>query len=272
MVTRKSLLKMAVDAAILVLMLSLISYPLTRGLWRHAMMGCSFAALFLVHQSLNLWWFKGLAEGPWKLRRFVHSAVSLALVANVLVLVTSAVLLAGEVFSFAAFPMTNWARSLHVTATAWAIVLASFHLGMHGEGFWQWYKAHFGAYRYCFFFVVMVVGVVNLIESGMIWDLLHEDEMPMLPETLWEFVGIRLSVVVLFCIAGRLVTELLQAQARRARKRNRPNRAGPSTQSSRTQDDAQVLAGFNSNRPAVELVEATLTDYLQQRNDLPKEA
>lgn len=220
MPTRKAILKMAVDAAILALMLCLISYPLIRGLWRHAMMGCSFAVLFILHQFLNGWWYKALREGRWNLRRTVQTFVSLLLVADVLVLVTSAVLLAGEVFSFAAFPMTNWARSLHVTATAWALVLASFHLGMHGEGFWKWYGSAFGVYKYCSMLVVMLIGVVCFYQSEMIWDLLHEDVMKLLPETFWEFTGQRLGVVALFCTAGRFLTEALQAISRSRRQKN----------------------------------------------------
>ncbi len=223
--TRKSILKMLVDAGILALMLGLISYPLTRGLWRHGMMGCGFASLVLIHQALNGWWYRGLREGRWTLRRFVQSAVSLILVADVIVLVTSAVLLAGEVFSFARFPMTNWARSLHVTATAWALVLASLHLGMHGDAFWQRFRTLFGVYARCFMFTGMLIGAACFVQSEMIWDLMHEDEMKLLPETFYEFTGQRLGIVMLFCIAGRFLTQWLQARSRRLRAGRR--RAAP---------------------------------------------
>lgn len=230
--TRKSIFKMLVDAGILALMLCLISYPLIRGLWRHAMMGCGFAALFVVHQLVNGWWYRGLQDGRWTLKRAVQTFVSLLLVADVLVLVTSAVLLAGEVFSFARFPMTNWARSLHVTTTAWALVLASVHLGMHGDALWQKFRALFGVYTYCFMFVGTLIGAACFVQSDMIWDLLHEDEMKLLPETFIEFTGQRLGVVMLFCLIGRFVMQALQARSRRLRAGSRkPPAAAPARKS-----------------------------------------
>ena len=59
------------------------------------------------------------------------------------------------------------------------------------------------------------IGAVMFVESEMIGDLLYEEEMKLLPETLWEFVAQRLSVVMLFCVIGRAVSEMLQIVARK---------------------------------------------------------
>ena len=59
------------------------------------------------------------------------------------------------------------------------------------------------------------------VESEMIWDLLYEEEMKLLPETLCEFVVQRLSVVMLFCVIGRSVSEMLQILARKKREHMR---------------------------------------------------
>ncbi len=225
--TPQNIVKMTVDAAILCLMLGLISYPLIHGLWRHAMMGCAFASFFIVHQTLNLWWYRGLWQERWTLRKAVLAFVDFLLIADVLVLITSAVLLAGEVFSFAAFPMTNWARRLHVCTTAWAFVLVGLHLGFHGKNFWKRFKEELSPYGFCAMSVMGAIGAVMFVESEMIWDLLYEEEMKLLPETLWEFVGQRLSVVMLFCVIGRSVSEMLQifARQKREQKREKPQKA-----------------------------------------------
>ena len=215
--TAKNISKLTVDAAILCLMLGLISYPLIQGLWRHAMMGCAFVCFFVVHQLLNFWWYRGLCLKRWTLRKAFLSVVDFLLIADVLVLVISAVLLAGEVFSFAAFPMTNWARRLHVCTTAWALVLVGLHLGFHGKTFWKRFKEWLQPYGFCAMSAMAAIGIVMFFESEMIWDILYEEEMKLLPETLWEFIFQRLSVVVLFCIVGRSLSELLQFAAKKKR-------------------------------------------------------
>ena len=219
--TAKNIVKILVDAAILCLMLGLISYPLIQGLWRHAMMGCAFACFFAVHQLLNRWWYQALWQERWTLRKAVWAFVDFLLIADVLVLITSAVLLAGEVFSFAAFPMTNWARRLHVCTTAWAFVLVGLHLGFHGKKFWKRFKEELSPYGFCAMSVMAAIGAVMFVESEMIWDLLYEEEMKLLPETLCEFVVQRLSVVMLFCVIGRSVSEMLQILARKKREHMR---------------------------------------------------
>ncbi len=227
--TRRALAKIVIDAAILTLMLCLISYPLIRGLWRHAMMGCAFATCFVIHQAFNAWWYRSLATGRWNARRVILTALDFILIADVVVLVTSAVLLAGEVFSFAAFPMTNWARSLHVTATAWALVLASVHLGFHGEAFWKKFKETLGVFWPCAMSCIIGIGAVSFVHTEMIWDLLHEDEMKLLPETFVEFTAQRLGVVMLFATLGRCVVELLQLFGRRKRSQRGLRPRAPQT-------------------------------------------
>ena len=129
--------KIAVDAAMFGLMLCLMSYPMTRGLLRHGVCGVSFLALLLVHQALNLDWYRALFRGRWNARRVLLTAANAALLMSSAALIASSLAMAGEVFPFAPFPMAWWGRGLHTAATAWSFVLVSFHLGLHGQSFWN---------------------------------------------------------------------------------------------------------------------------------------
>ena len=115
----------------------MMSYPVTRGLLRHGICGCIAIALFLVHHLLNLGWHRSLLRGRWSARRILLSAADILLVAVVCALIASSLVMAGDVFPFAPFPMPWWGRDLHGAATAWCFVLSSFHLGLHGHGFWS---------------------------------------------------------------------------------------------------------------------------------------
>lgn len=135
--TKCRAVKLAMDIALYGLMLALMSYPLTRGLLRHGVCGAAFVMLLLVHQALNLGWYRTLLRGRWSARRVLLTGTDALLLLSSAALIVSSLAMAGEVFSFAPFPMAWWGRELHMAATAWTFVLASFHLGLHGHGLWN---------------------------------------------------------------------------------------------------------------------------------------
>ena len=124
-------LKIAVDAAMFGLMLALLSYPVTRGLLRHGVLGMAFTGLVLVHHWLNRSWYASLFRGRWSRERMLLAATDTCLLLATTGLFASSLVRAGEVFSFAPFAMPWWGRELHMGATAWIYALSCVHLGLH---------------------------------------------------------------------------------------------------------------------------------------------
>lgn len=127
----KRYLRLIVDAAMFGLMLALLSYPLTRGLLPHGVMGMAFTGLVLFHHGLNLAWYKSLFRGRWTGERVLVTITDTGLLFATIALVASSLVMAGEVFSFAPFAMPWWGRGLHMGATAWIYALSCVHLGLH---------------------------------------------------------------------------------------------------------------------------------------------
>ncbi|MBP3729844.1 MAG: DUF4405 domain-containing protein [Mailhella sp.] len=142
--TRRRALSLTVDAAMAILMLWLMSYPVTRGLLRHGVCGVSLAALIIFHHLLNLPWYRALPRGRWKAPRVLTAASDMALFAAFAALTASSLVMAGDVFSFVPFAMPWWGRDLHSFSTAWLFALSFFHLGLHGSGFWNGLRAILG--------------------------------------------------------------------------------------------------------------------------------
>ncbi len=202
MISRRAL-KMAVDAAMYGLMLALMSYPLTRGLMRHGLCGAAFLALLIVHQLLNLNWYRSLFRGGWNARRILLALADMFLLLSGAALVVSALAMAGEVFSFAPFPMPWWGRDLHNSAAAWTFALASFHLGLHGQSFWsRLYQRSGRAWPVCALAAVLA-GSVLFVQSGLWNDMLMtgapKNSLVSLPFFLVHYLGITLG----FCLLAR---------------------------------------------------------------------
>lgn len=204
MTTRKAT-RIAVDAAMAGLMLYLASYPLTRGLLRHGACGCLLVGLFLCHHLLNAGWYRALGRGRWGARRILSTATATLLLAASLALVASGLAMAGEVFPFLPFPMAYWGRDLHTTATAWCFVLASFHLGLHGQWLWDRARRLLGRAWPLPAAALMAHGMYALASSGLAGDLLYLGEPKVPPGSLPMFFVRYLGIGLAFCLLGRLL-------------------------------------------------------------------
>ena len=94
-------------------------------------MGMAFTGLVLLHHCLNLAWHKSLFRGRWTEERVLVVITDTGLLFATIALVTSSLVMAGEVFSLAPFAMLWWSRELHMGATTWIYALSCVHLGLH---------------------------------------------------------------------------------------------------------------------------------------------
>lgn len=141
----KKNLEASLDIIMACLLLFLLSYPLTRGLWRHGVSGLVLIALFLLHHGLNPRWYGNFFKRRLSLKGALIHSFDILLFIDFLAVFLSSLLLFGEIFAFAPFPMVWWARSLHNCATAWLFILASIHVGFHWRTPWNRGRAKFGA-------------------------------------------------------------------------------------------------------------------------------
>lgn len=196
--------KIAVDTAMFGLMLCLMSYPMTRGLMRHGVCGVSFLTLLLIHQALNLGWYRALFRGRWNARRALLTAANAALLISSAALIASSLAMAGEVFPFASFPMTFWGRALHTAATGWSFALVSFHLGLHGQWFWNGIWRFWGRAWPVAALALLLTGCIAFMESGLWRDMLLLGEPKTHPASLPAFLTQCLGVTLFFCLLAQL--------------------------------------------------------------------
>lgn len=195
--------KIAVDTAMFGLMLCLMSYPMTRGLLRHGVYGAAFVGLLFIHQALNLGWYRALFRG--NARRALLTAANAALLVSSAALIASSLAMAGEVFPFVPFPMTFWGRGLHTAAAAWSFALVSFHLGLHGQSFWNRIRRAFGRAWPAAALVLLFVGGFAFMESGLWSDMLLLGEPKTRPANLPVFLAHYLGMTLFFCLSAQLL-------------------------------------------------------------------
>lgn len=123
--------KLAVDFLMTVLLVALMSYPVT-GQLAHEWVGAGMLLLFIAHHILNRHWFKTLGKGRYNGLRVLQTAVDVLLLADMLALMFSGIRLSRYVFAFLPGPgSAATARRLHMLASYWGLVLMGLHLGLH---------------------------------------------------------------------------------------------------------------------------------------------
>lgn len=123
--------KIIIDAALTIFMLLSMGYHLTDNS-THEWLGTIFIALFLIHQIVNIRWYKNLNKGKYLKPRIILTTINFLLLFSVIITALSGICMSREVFFF--LPRTShlmFFQHIHMSATTWLFVLASCHLGIH---------------------------------------------------------------------------------------------------------------------------------------------
>lgn len=99
----------------------------------HEHLGTVMFGIFAAHHILNAAWWKHLLRGRYTPLRIFGTAVNLALAIIMLALPISGMILSRHVFRFLHLGGAAAARTIHLLASYWGLVLMSVHAGMHGS-------------------------------------------------------------------------------------------------------------------------------------------
>lgn len=200
----KKYLKIIVDVLMLMLFLYLMSYHAGRGLLLHALLGITLFVLFVLHQLLNLNWYRSLFHGKFGFRRILLTASDTLLLCTVLLMMISSVMLSSAVFSFSSISGDFFWTQAHYFSTAWGFLLMAFHLGIHTHGYLRKVeeKLKETSFEYvCWLFemILLAAGTYGFIKSGLWSDMVLKPQSttPMAPAVFYTvYVGIIAAVCI----------------------------------------------------------------------------
>lgn len=109
----------------------LMAYSLL-GETAHEWLGIMMSALFILHHILNRKWYGGLCKGRYSAVRILGAVTDLFLLADMIALPVSGVMMSRHLFTFLKVDAgMALARTVHLLASYWGLVLMSFHAGLH---------------------------------------------------------------------------------------------------------------------------------------------
>ena len=213
--------RMAVDCSMAILLPLLMAYSLL-GEIAHEWLGIAMSALFILHHVLNRKWYGGLCKGRYSAVRLLGTVTDLLLLADMIALPVSGIMMSRHVFTFLnAGSGMALARTVHLLASYWGLVLMSFHAGLHGGVVMAMLRkrangksaARTMALR-AFTILLGVWGIFAFLrrEIGSYLFLRNQFVFFDFNQPLLFFVADYIAVMVLFAMAGHYSAKLLKRQ------------------------------------------------------------
>lgn len=128
---KKFIFKMILDALMTIALFFTFGFQFW-GENLHEVFGTLMILMFILHQVLNLNWYKNLFNGKYTALRITGTVLNILLLADFFILAYSGIAMSRYVFA----PLNlEWnvalSRRLHILGSYWGFVLMSAHLGLH---------------------------------------------------------------------------------------------------------------------------------------------
>ena len=165
--------RIILDIAMTILFVALMGYYVSDNKV-HEILGTITFVLFIIHNILNIKWYKGIFKGKHSFQRTFHIIINLLLFISMLGMMISGIMISANVFDFLNIPTTMFGRRLHMISTAWGFVLMSIHVGLHITGFMNKLNAKMknSTFEYVYYFILLLIagfGIYSFINLKM-WE------------------------------------------------------------------------------------------------------
>lgn len=124
-------IKIIVDLIMMAILLLLMPYELISEK-AHELLGVCMLIVIIVHNLLNLQWYRSLWKGRYSATRWLCTIVNLLMFLAMAAMPISGVMIAKHIFPFLhLYSGTSTIRTVHLMLSHWVYVLTGVHLGFH---------------------------------------------------------------------------------------------------------------------------------------------
>lgn len=142
----------------------------------HEILGVITFVLFIIHNILNIKWYKSIFKGKHNFQRTFHIIINLLLFLAMLGMMISGIMISTDVFDFLNIRTTMFGRMLHMASTSWGFVLMAIHVGLHITGMMNKLntKMKSSTFEYVYYFILVILvawGIYSFINLNLCEDM-----------------------------------------------------------------------------------------------------
>ena len=140
----------------------------------HEILGVITFVLFILHNIINIKWYKSIFKGKHNFQRTFHIIINLLLFLSMLGMMISGIMISTDVFAFLNIKTSMFGRMLHMLSTSWGFVLMAVHVGLHITSLMNKLntKMKNNTFEYVYYFILIllvVFGIYSFINLN-IWE------------------------------------------------------------------------------------------------------
>ena len=150
--------RIILDIVMTCLFIVLMGYYITENSI-HEILGTITFVLFIIHNILNIKWYKSIFKGKHNFQRIFHIVINLLLFIAMIGMMISGIMISSDVFDFLNIKTTMFGRSLHMISTSWGFVLMAIHVGLHITGIINKLntKMKNSTFEYVYYFILLLL-------------------------------------------------------------------------------------------------------------------
>ena len=166
-------IRIILDIAMTCLFIVLMGYYVTDNAV-HEILGVITFVLFIIHNIINIKWYKSIFKGKHNFQRTFHIIINLLLFVAMIGMMISGIMISADVFSFLNIQTTMFGRMLHMLSTSWGFVLMAIHVGLHITGMMNKVNSKMknSTFEYVYYFILVILvglGVYSFINLNL-WE------------------------------------------------------------------------------------------------------
>lgn len=168
-------LRIIIDVVMYLLFIILMGHHIT-GNHIHEILGTGTIVLFIIHNIINIKFYKIIFKGKYNLKRVFLTLIDILLLFCMIGIIVSSIIISNDVFSFLKIQTTIFGLKLHMLSTSWGFVIMSIHLGLHlnvliSKINKKMKNSTFEYIYYLVFVLILVYGIYSFIMMNFISDM-----------------------------------------------------------------------------------------------------
>ena len=168
-------IRIIIDVVMYLLFIILMGHHIT-GNHIHEILGTGTIVLFIIHNIINIKFYKIIFKGKYNLKRVFLTLIDILLLFCMIGIIVSSIIISNDVFAFLKIQTTILGLKLHMLSTSWGFVIMSIHLGLHlnvliSKINKKMKNSTFEYIYYLVFVLILVYGIYSFIKMNFVSDM-----------------------------------------------------------------------------------------------------
>ena len=206
--------KMLVDTAMTIVFIMLMCNQIT-GIFAHEILGISVIVLFIIHQILNINYYKNILKVKYNKLRIAYLIIDILLLIMMLVMILSATFISRYTLKFLNLSDDSLGRELHILSAYSIYMLIGLHIGLHYNSITKLKKENKIVLNIFMCLFAIVFGIQGFIKKEFLNKLTLQNLYPIYSEQNFLMILIDyIGILIMFVIVGYGIYNLLKLKGR----------------------------------------------------------